>query len=207
MRLGLFILAVLTIAGCSSTTVGPPTSTLTPLPTPQMTTAPPTTLPVPTIDLTGYVGNVTDGRTFDLQVGSQAGYRQVVINLITVPDISTCEGVQARNLLASIIAGHPVRIDSLGIVWKDDIDVANAMVAYGYAKANHTRYVEADMTSVDFSCASTTTTTIQVLTTRPKPKPTTKPTTKPRPKPTTPAPVQTEPAPETEPPNDVTSVT
>lgn len=175
-----------------TTTVGPST-TLDTLAPPVMT-PPPTTLAVPTTDLGGYVGNVYDGRTFDLQVGD-LGYRRVVVGMITVADVGTCEGVEARNLLASIIAGHLVRIDSNGVVWRDDIDVAGAMVAYGRATANSTRYTSADMESVDFDCAATTTTTIRVVVvTRPKPKP----TTKPKPKATTP--VETEPAAETEPP-------
>jgi hypothetical protein len=144
----------------------------------------------PTTDVTGYINNVLDGHTFDLQADSGArSITRLTLGNITVPDIGTCEGTAARDLLASIIFGPKVRIDADGVLWKDDIDVAKTMVAYGYATSGAYPAV-----APPFSCAATTTTTIRVIqvpkpTTKPKPKP------KPRPKATTPPPAET-PAPE-----------
>lgn len=185
--------------------------------TPLATVNPPTTttvLSVPTPDVEGYVINVLDGHTFDLQSGPAHAVTRLTLGSILVPDIGTCEGTVARSGLARLIAGKPVRIDPAGTVWFNDIDVAKSMVVDGYAKAATTTYVSEDTASVDFNCASTTTTTIPLVVVAPQH--TTKPTTpkpkrkaaaataalEPEPEPTPPAatPPATTPPPQTRPP-------
>lgn len=189
--MGACLTSLILLGGCSQTsTVGPPSS-LAPLgPTSIATTTSTTLLLQP--DQIGYVINVLDGHTFDLQQDRQAVIRLTLGN-VAVPDIGTCEGAEARSLLARLIAGKQVRIDPAGILWLDDIDVAKAMVSYGRAKDTTGLYANEDAASEDFNCAATTTTTIQEVVIQPQPttKPTTKPTTRPRPKPTVPP--QTEP--------------
>lgn len=188
--MGACLTSLILLGGCSQTsTVGPPSSLAPLLPTFDTTTTSTTLLLQP--DLIGYAINVLDGHTFDLQV-INGGVTRLTIGNIAVPDIGTCEGTEARSLLARLIAGKQVRVDPAGIVWLEDIDVAMAMVSYGRAKSAGERYQAADAQSEDFNCAATTTTTIQEVVLQPQPttKPTTKPT-KPRPKPT--APPRTEP--------------
>jgi hypothetical protein len=100
---------------------------------------------------------VRDGRTFDLQVGPTT--QVVTLAHITVPAVTTCEGSRAKELLVAIVIGHRIRLDEDGIAWRDDLDVAEAMVSYGMAKATDDRYVAADGRSVDVNCASGTSTT------------------------------------------------
>lgn len=145
---------ILLLAGCAQTATGP-TTTLAPLggTVPASSTI---VLSVATTGTEGYVAVVLDGHTFDLQDGQRI--QRVVLQHIAVPNINTCEGQGARALLASLVAGKLVRVDAEGAVWVGDIDVAGTMVAYGYATAAaNTRYVTADMNSVDYNCANTTT--------------------------------------------------
>ena len=199
------VLILALLAGCSvtSTTSG---TTIPPIHGPVGTTTTTTTTSIVTTQLSGFVSKVYDGQTFDLQVNSQD--RRYALEHIKVPDGATCEGADARSLLASLIAGKRVSIDSDGIVWLGDIDVAKAMVQYGRAKASDAAYLTEDDTSPDVVCGETTTTTILVIavplpTKAPKPK--AKPTTTP-PQETIPAhdaapdtPAPAEPAPVTEP--------
>jgi hypothetical protein len=208
-RTGLILLAAL--AGCSVTSTAP-TTTLAPLAAPGATTTT-SMAAVVTTELSGYVNKVYDGQSFDLQVGQQVF--RFALEHIKVPDLSTCEGTEARALLASIIAGKPVRLDAAGTVWMTDIDVAKAMVQYGRANASDTTYVSEDMASVDFDCASTTTTTIQVIV-LPRPTQRERPTTTPpedtapgetdpaetQPQETAPPPARPEPPQDTDPPRE-----
>jgi hypothetical protein len=201
------LIALLALCGCSQTTTSLPSTTLAPLPV--VTTAPTTTVlsPPTTSSVEGYGITVIDGRTFQFSVGPQTS--TVTIQHLTVPDPSTCEGTQAKNLLGSIIIGHLLRVTSAGTVWKGDLDVGMTMVAYGMANPSDEWYQMAD-TPVDFDCSATTT-TAAVLTVvetpappvqqpRPRPATTKPPATKPpatKPKRTTPP---ATPAPEPEPP-------
>lgn len=143
------------MVGCSQTTSASPSTTLAPLPVGPTST----TLFVPTViaNVEGYVGNVYDGRTFDFSQGKESPTRRVLAD-IQVPDVGTCNGVEARALLASMIAGKKVIIEPTGRVLVGDTDVALTMVIYGYAKSAGESYQAADAQSVDFDCASTTTT-------------------------------------------------
>lgn len=162
-----------------------PGTTLVPLPLP-FTAATTTQAPaVRAADIEGFPAGVRDGRTVDFQVGPTT--QLVTLAHITVADVTTCEGSQAKQLLAAIIIGHRIRLDHEGIVWRDDLDVAQAMVAYGMAKASDGRYARADGNSVDVNCANTTSTTRPpVVSTRPKP-------TAPRPRPSSPTTPPTQP--------------
>ena len=154
------VLILALLAGCSvtSTTSG---TTIPPIHGPVGTTTTTTTTSIVTTQLSGFVSKVYDGQTFDLQVNSQD--RRYALEHIKVPDGSTCEGADARSLLASLIAGKRVSIDADGIVWLGDIDVAKAMVQYGRAKASDAAYLTEDDTSPDVVCGETTTTTILVI--------------------------------------------
>ena len=165
------------------------TTTLAPLPVTATTTTT-LALAVRASDVEGVVAAVRDGRTLDLQVGPTT--RLVRLAHITVPSATTCEGIEAKQLLAAIVIGHKVRLDDDGIVWRDDLDVAKAMVSFGMANASDDLYAAADGSSIDVSCA------IGTSTTRPQPagSPPTKPTTTgSRPSGTTPPPTRTQPAP------------
>ena len=152
------VVALTLLTGCTVASAAP-TTTLAPLAAASTTTT--TVVLDIAADVEGYVNRVGDGRTFDVQL--PAGVRTYTLAHVTVPDMSTCEGTEARNLLASIVFGHKVRIDASGMVWMGDIDVASAMVSYGYAKASDAVYAAADVSSVDFDCSATTTTTTPVI--------------------------------------------
>lgn len=164
--------ALVVLAGCAQT-VGSPTSTMGAL-TPVRPTAVPTTLvSVTATNMTGYAINVLDGRTFDLQPVGQSPTR-LTLGLITVPDIGTCEGTEARSLFAQLIAGKPVTIDSAGILSVGDIpDVGLTMIQYGMAQPSDEApgyYVEDSKLATPFSCANTTSTTVApVVVVRPRP--------------------------------------
>jgi len=199
----------LAAAGCAQSAgkSTSPTSTLSPLRTIDIT--PPTTIPVPptTTSRVGYVAVVVDGATFDFQ--DQSSAKRYVMAHIQVPPIGSCEGDLARALLASMIAGKPVRIDGDGVVWRDDTDVGLTMVSYGYATHVDEWYQAADTESPDLNCAltvppTTVGPTIVVVqaprnTPRPRPKVVTTPEpvveTEPPPEETEPPVVQTEPEP------------
>jgi len=181
------VLVLAVISGCTLTTTASST-TLAPLPIVVNATTT-TTLALRKADIEGFAGAVRDGRTFDFQVGPAS--RIVTLAHITVADAATCEGSQAKELLQAIIVGHKLRLDSEGIVWRDDLDVAQAMVSYGMATASDGRYAGADAASADVNCTTTpsTSTTHPVVTSRPRP-------TVPRPRPTnaTTPPTRTQPA-------------
>ena len=166
-----------------------PTTTLAPLPV-RATTTTTIELAARADDIEGFAAAVRDGRTFDLQVGPAT--RPVTMAHITVADVTTCEGGRAKDLLAAIVIGHKVRVDDDGIVWRDDLDVAKAMVSYGMANASDARYAAADGDSIDLNCATGTSTT------RPRPAGSgqTKPTTTVRrPSTTTVPPTRSQPTP------------
>jgi hypothetical protein len=207
--------ALLVVAGCASTTTAASTTLSSLGPPPSTTTT--TTVPVTIPSVEGYVVAVRDGRMFDLQVGPTT--RLVALTHIVTPPLGTCEGDEALRLLGSIAIGHRLRLDPDGIVWKDDLDVAMAMVNFGRAKATDERYAAADAQSVDLDCSATTTSTTLapvVIQPQSKPKTTSKPRTttarttpetKPPPETAPPAarPAPTEPPetpPETKPPDD-----
>lgn len=211
--MGALVLTLVVGAGCTQT-ASAPTTTLGQLrtidvypPTTTTTVVPATTIPI------GYVNNVIDGRTFDIQTteAGQATKRGLTVAYIQVPPIGTCEGGEARNLLAALIFGKKVTIDAAGLTFLDDLDVGLTMIQYGMATPTADApgyYIENSKLATPLNCANTTTTTVVVqIVVPPRPKATPKPTTKPKPKRTTPAtdepvaePVETAPPPVAEPP-------
>jgi endonuclease YncB( thermonuclease family) len=212
--MGAVVLTLLVGAGCTQT-ASAPTTTLGQLRTidiyPPTTT---TTVVPPTIFANGYVNNVIDGRTFDIQTteAGQATKRGLTVAYIQVPPIGTCEGGEARNLLAALIFGKKVTIDPAGLTFLDDLDVGLTMIQYGMATPTADApgyYIENSKLATPLNCANTTTTTVVVqIVVPPQPKATPKPTTKPKPKRTVPPvtdepvaePVETAPPPVAEPP-------
>jgi endonuclease YncB( thermonuclease family) len=174
-------LAVLVLlAGCTQTSTDTP-NTLAPLGSAPNTSSTSTT-PATAADVIGYASDVTDGRTFDLQVG-QDTQRDRTIAYIDVPPIDTCEGIAARDLLAAIIAGKQVTINSAGLTFRGDINVGLAMIQYGQAAPTADApdsYQRESRQRPDFNCSNTTTTPAPVIIIRPRPtrpKPTRPPTT------------------------------
>ena len=156
------LLLGLVVGGCSVTSAESPSTTLAPLQAVVPTTTTVAAAPAP--DVIGYVSAVSDGTHFQLQVVTTI--MPEVLAHVQTPDPASCEGGEARNLLASIIFGHKVRIDHTGTVWlvdpAGDQDVASIMVAYGYAKATDAVYADLDSQSPDLDCSSTTTSTTVV---------------------------------------------
>jgi endonuclease YncB( thermonuclease family) len=120
-----------------------------------------TVAPAPIADVNGYVVSVIDGMRFELQVKQATQPGQ--LSHIVIPPLGTCEGDAAKQWLTTVVFGHPVRIDGNGVVWLNDIDVAKAIVAYGYAKAADGTYSAEDAASPDFDCSATTTSTTAPL--------------------------------------------
>lgn len=177
-RCGL-LLALILIGGCAQTSTVP-TTTLAPLPLPPTTTLPATTTTPP--DIITRVMNVPDGQSFDARPdGPSTASQHFVIPHIAVPAISTCEGIAARNLLGSIVFGHPVQIKPDGTVYLGSTDIGLALINSGVAKATDAVYAANDNSSVDATCPAETSIVFDALpaappSIQPKPK-TTKPTT------------------------------